>query len=78
MKISCRRFYGNGKTAPFAFICFMEFDPFNKHVYTKLSNYIFTLSEYCRLGYANKLIEYINKNYQFSKFCFNDEYMNLF
>lgn len=75
---SCYILYENEKPVSFVLLSQMDFDPFNKHTKPKTLNYIYTLDEHRRKGYAAALVEHVKERDQFSAFCSNEASENLF
>ncbi|CAH1106819.1 unnamed protein product [Psylliodes chrysocephalus] len=55
----------------------MDYDPLNKHSRPRTLNYIYTLEEHRRRGFAEKLLLHLKEREQFSAFCCNEESLYL-
>ncbi|KAB0790555.1 hypothetical protein PPYR_15051 [Photinus pyralis] len=76
--VYCYIRYLNSKPAAFALISRMNFDPLDIHKNPKMLNYVYTLPEYRRRGYATELVTHIIGVTEFSAFCSNEESEKLF
>lgn len=76
--IFCYIYFLDGAAVSFALMSTMAYDPCGKHDRPNTLNYIFTLQNYRRKGYAYKLIQHIKSRHQFSAFCYETSAINLF
>ncbi|XP_050516912.1 uncharacterized protein LOC126891694 [Diabrotica virgifera virgifera] len=77
-KVTCYILYVSGVPASFALLSKRDFDPLGKHDVPRVLDYVYTLPNHRRRGYACKLIHHIKKNNEFTTFCSNDESERLF
>lgn len=76
--VSCYILYEEDTPKSFALMSKMDFDPLKTHSPPKTLNFIFTLEEHRRKGYARQLVLHIKKSNQFTAFCSNDDSVKLF
>ncbi|VEN61390.1 unnamed protein product [Callosobruchus maculatus] len=77
-RVSCFILYTEGRPASFALMSTMRFDPLHQHEEPKTLNYIFTLPEHRRKGFAEHLVKHVKEKHQFTAFCSNDSSEKLF
>ena len=55
-----------------------DFDPFKKYLNPYLIDYIYTFPDHRRLGYANKILEYVKTKKEMSAICNGEKSEELF
>jgi hypothetical protein len=76
--VSCLILYDGNMATSFILLSSMDFDPLGLHIAPKTLNFIYTMTEHRRKGYAYNLVKQAMEKHQFTAFCSNSDSESLF